>query len=178
VPFGRSPRYAVYETRDNRYVSVSLLEARYWRSFCEAAERPDLLNPDETGADRLSDHGTWREYWAYELEALFRSMTQAEWLARLADRNIPCFPIHTLRDAVDDPQYRHRELLREVEIAGVGAVPQPGMPFALSETPGRILSPPPRLGQHSAEILAEIGYQPAEVNDLLSQSIVTDGRVR
>lgn len=176
VPFGRSPRYAVYQTHDGRYVTVSLLETRYWQAFCEVTNRLDLLNPNETGADRLSDHGDYRDLWATELNELFASKTQSAWMDLLGDRNIPCFPVYTLREAMEDPQYRHRALSRSVDVAGLGAVPQPGMPFGLSDTPGRIESPPPRLGEHTLAVLGEVGYGEAELNELLGQSIITDGR--
>ena len=55
--FGGNPRYAIYRTRDGRYVTASLLEKKYWDAFCTLVGREDLINPDETEADRLSAHG-------------------------------------------------------------------------------------------------------------------------
>lgn len=136
--------YNVYETADGRYLAVAALEPHFWSALCQDIGRPDLieygLNPEPGAAERLA-----------ELRSLFRGRTLAEWLARLDLRRTACAPVYTLEEMAGDPQIAHRGLIVEE------AAPQVAFPARLSRTPASIRRPPPRLGEHTEEVLREIG---------------------
>ncbi|MCS6845189.1 MAG: CoA transferase [Caldilineales bacterium] len=139
--------YNVYETADGRYLAVAALEPHFWAEVCQAIGRPDLLdyglNPEPGAAERLA-----------ELRSLFRSRPLAEWLALLDPVRTACGPVNTLEEMLRDPQVRHRGVIVE------GETPQIAFPARLSATPAGIRRPPPRLGEHTEEVLGEIGMAP------------------
>ncbi|MBZ0089034.1 MAG: CoA transferase, partial [Thermoanaerobaculia bacterium] len=74
--------------------------------------------------------------------------------------------------ALDQPQARHRGVLERVAVEGVGEVPLFGLTARLSRTPGQVTSPPPRLGEHTAEILGGLGCAPEQIAALRQQKVV------
>ena len=141
---GGALSYNVYETADERYLAVGALEPHFWAAVCEIIGRPELAglggNPEPGAAARLDG-----------LRATFRSRTLAEWTARLDPQRTACAPVNSLEEMLADPQVVYRGIL-------VGGQPaQIAFPARLSSTPASIRRPPPRLGEHSEEILREIG---------------------
>lgn len=136
--------YNVYETADGRFLAVAALEPPFWAAVCDALGRPDLLdyalNPEPGARGRLA-----------EVRALFRSRPLAEWLQRLDPVRTACGPVITPVEALKDPHVAYRGLIVE------GDTPQIAFPARLSTTPASIRRPPPRLGEHTEEILREIG---------------------
>ena len=104
-----------------------------------------------------------------ELKALladgFRARTSAEWLRELEAVDVLCSPVHTLEQALDDPQVRHNGMVIEFEHPQ-GTVRAIGAPVKLGDTPASIRRPPPLLGEHNDEVLSELGYSPEQVGDL------------
>jgi len=102
---GGLPWYDVYEAADGEYLALAALEPAFWAAFCEAAERPDLVDahlsadPDERAALRE------------ELRALFRQRPRAAWLERFDGVDATVAPVRTVREAVESPQVRERGLL-------------------------------------------------------------------
>ena len=82
--------------------------------------------------------------------------------------------VYTLEEAVADPQLVHRHMVVEVETEHVpgGKVPQVGIPIRLSETPGRVRHPGPVTGQHTAQVLANLGYTQEQVEEWRRQGVV------
>ncbi len=155
---GALPGYNVYETADGRYVTLAALEPKFWAEFCRRAGRPDL-EPRHFPRDDAERDATIRE-----LAALFRTKTRDEWLALLADADACFGPVNTVVEALADPQVRARGV-----IAGQaeGAPLLRSVPL-LSDTPPRLLGPAPRLGEHTAAILAGAGYSSDEIAALVA----------
>lgn len=154
--FGGNPRYGIYRTRDGKYVTVSLLEKKFWDAFCELQGRADLINPDETEADRLTGHGargaTYREF----LETIFLTRDRDAWVAELQAKAIPVCPVLTPAELEGSAQARARGHFFEVQCAQVGrAVPQIGFPFHMTLSDGSnafaIRNGPPSLGEANGE---------------------------
>jgi crotonobetainyl-CoA:carnitine CoA-transferase CaiB-like acyl-CoA transferase len=141
---GAALGYNVYETADGCYLAVAALEPHFWAAVCEVIGRPDLrdygLNPEPGAAERLA-----------EMRAIFRSRTLAEWQSLLDPVRTACSPVNTLEEMLGDPQVIHRNIVVE------GDPPQIAFPARLSATPAAIHRPPPRLGEHTLEVLREIG---------------------
>jgi crotonobetainyl-CoA:carnitine CoA-transferase CaiB-like acyl-CoA transferase len=155
---GALPCYNVYATADDRSVTLAALEPKFWRVFCQRVSRPDLepLHTPRTDAERDSAIG--------ELAALFRTRTRDEWLALLADTDSCVGPVNTLAEALADPQVRARGMLAE----GTDGAPRIRSVPRMGVMPPRALGPAPELGEHTAGVLAEAGYTPAEIATLLA----------
>ncbi|HEX8966762.1 MAG TPA: CaiB/BaiF CoA-transferase family protein [Chloroflexota bacterium] len=157
---GGLPQYNVYATADARFISLGALEPRFLRTFLEHVGRPELA--DVTDPDRLRR----------ELETIFRSRTLLEWRESLADVDTCFGPVNTLEEAVQDPQVRALGLLTSIEHPRLGVLPQISPPFVFSHTPALVRRPPPELGEHSLEILGELGLTPEQVRDLANRRVV------
>jgi formyl-CoA transferase len=104
-----------------------------------------------------------------ELKALlaqaFRARTSAEWLSELERVDILCSPVQTLEQALEDPQVRHNDMVIEFEHPQ-GTVRGIGSPVKLCDTPASVHRPPPLLGEHNDEVLAELGYSSERIDQL------------
>lgn len=161
--FGGNPRYCIYQTSDGGYVSVSLLERSFWERFCRIVGRPDLVNPDESEADRLSDHGVLGIKYRSALSELFLTRSRDEWSSFLLEKGIPCFPVNSPEEAFSDRHVMEREMVNWIDHPEDGPIPQLGFPVKGSKMAPRITRPAPSLGEDSAEILAALGYQEHEI---------------
>ncbi len=106
------------------------------------------------------------------LAARFLGQPTAVWLERLEAAEIPCGPIRGVLEALESDQARAREMLVEVDHPLLGALRQVGVPFKLAATPATIRSAPPLLGEHSDEILAEIGYDRTTIDRLRAEGVI------
>jgi CoA:oxalate CoA-transferase len=96
-----------------------------------------------------------------------RCWTVAQWIAVLDGAGIPCGPINTIDRLLEDPQVKARDMVVDVEHPVAGHLRMPGLPIKLSETPGEVRRPAPLLGQHTAEVLAELlGFDDGRVDAL------------
>jgi len=154
----------VFRTRDG-HLNVAASGGRIWLRLCEAIGAPELAeHPDyETGALR-SEH---RERLHVDIEQRLAARTTAEWVEVLNAAGVPCGPIYAIDEAFADPQVRQLGMVQEV-----GDVPYLGQPVTLSRTPSRVVAHPPALGEHTAEVLREIGFDDAGIARLKSEGIV------
>ena len=106
------------------------------------------------------------------LQAAFQSRTRADWVAFLNDRGVACGPIYNLAEVFADPQVRHEEMLMEMPHPVHGMVKLLGMPVKLSDTPGAFRLPPPLLGEHTDEVLRELGYAAEVIADMRAAEVI------
>ncbi len=152
---GGLPWYAIYETSDGRYVTVASLEEKFWRRLCTALDREGWIDAYHADAAR-------REVLRTELRALFRSETQAFWVAKLEAADCCFSPVLTLDEALDHLQFAARDM---IHVSGDG-VPQFAFPVRFNDFTFAVHAPAPAQGEHSNEILTELGYSTREIEAL------------
>jgi crotonobetainyl-CoA:carnitine CoA-transferase CaiB-like acyl-CoA transferase len=151
---GGLPQYGVYRTADGRYATLGALEPKFLLAFLERVGRLDL-------APLAASHEQ-RERLRAELADIFAKKTLAEWVAEL-DGVETCFaPVNTVEEALREPQ---------AMVEWIEGVPRLGLPIALSETPWRMTREAPALGQHTTEVLAEVGVTREQVRELIEKGV-------
>ena len=164
--------YGAFRTRDG-WVTIGATGDKRWSAFCRIIDATDWLTDPRfaTNGDRYARR--------YELGELIgeklRAHTSAEWEVILNEAGIPCGPIYQLDEALAHPQVTHREMVVERDHPAMGTVRLLGLPVKLSETPGAIHRPPPLMGEHTAEILGELGLDRDQIADLHARGVVNDG---
>ncbi len=150
---GDYPHYRVYCCADGKWLSVGALEAPFSVALFDALGRPDLKM-------LLADSARWSELEA-ELTTLFQTRPRDHWIERIGKCDAAVTPVLSPEEVATHPQTRAREMI--VESHGLEQV---GIAPKLGETPGRIRTPPATPGQHSAEILSELGYDENRIAEL------------
>ncbi len=155
--------YQAFKTRDG-YVNVAVGSEAIWSRFAVAIGAPQLGEDPRfaTNPDRV----THRAELIALLEPIFAGRTTREWAETFERAGVPAGPIYLLSDLFTDPQVRYRQMVVEIDHPRAGRIKQTGVPMKLSETPGRIATPPPLLGQHTESILSELGYNAKEISSL------------
>jgi crotonobetainyl-CoA:carnitine CoA-transferase CaiB-like acyl-CoA transferase len=160
--------YETFATVDGE-LAVAVGSERQWPRLCEAVGLPAMSSDGRfaTNGGRVDNRATLRPI----LATRFAERSTADWLAALDAAGIPCGPINDIAAAFASPQAQARAMTVDVEHPVLGTVRQVGLPFTLSATPASIRIAPPLLGEHTAEILAELGYGAAAIRALTDEDV-------
>lgn len=170
--FGANPRYATYRTKDGRHVGITLLETKAWREFCAEIGRPDLVADDETLADRLTTHGDRHVHYRQAVASFCASHTLDAIMHRMQRVGIAICAVATPYEAVDLDHVVARRMMDAMPHPTEGEIPQIVNPLARAGLARRSHTPAPALGEHCMEVLASLGYAPAEANALVAAGVV------
>jgi crotonobetainyl-CoA:carnitine CoA-transferase CaiB-like acyl-CoA transferase len=152
---GRYPCYRIYECKGGGFYSVGALEPKFWSALCEAMDRPDLIE-----LHLSTDLSAQRK-----VEVVFASRTREEWEEKLDGLDVCCEPVLTLEEVAFHPQIVARRL---IENHGGGVEVRPVVPQGKDYQRRN----PPRLGEHTAEVLAEVGVDAAQLETLIAQGVI------
>jgi formyl-CoA transferase/CoA:oxalate CoA-transferase len=168
----RHPTIAPYETFATMDGDLALAVGNdaLWQTFCRVAELPDLAADSrfETNALRLANYDALKS----RLATVFATKPRAVWASLLLEAGVPCGAVRSLDEVFQDPQTAAREMMLSVPHATLGAVRVTGVPVKLSGTPGSVRTGPPTLGQHTAAVLTELGYDAAAIDALHASGAV------
>lgn len=170
-----SPAYRAFEAADD-WIVVGAFTDRMWEGVCRATGKTEWINDPrfKTGADRNDQ----RLYLIEELNAVFKTRTVGDWVKLLDAEDVPSTPVQTIDQVVEDDQVCARDMIVTLDHPVAGEVRMAGLPIKLSETPGRVKTASPVLGQPSAEILSELGYSAEEIQKLVTEKGCREHRDR
>lgn len=149
-----------FATQDG-YICAMLYTDRHWRSFLGLVGRPELMEDARFGTLTARTVHAGEVHGA--LEDMLRTRTTAEWLAAFEKIDIPAFRLNTLESLLEDPHLQAVDMFSWHDHPTEGRVRAVRPPTTWSRTPPSIRRLPPRIGEHSGEILAEAGYSPEEI---------------
>ncbi|MCO4862133.1 CoA transferase [Cupriavidus sp. WGlv3] len=162
--------YHVFATADG-YMIVAAGNDGQWQAYCRGVERPDLAADERfaTGPGRIIHRDTLVPL----LEAHMRTRPTAHWVQALEAQGIPCGPINDYGQVLEDSQVRHRELQVDLVRDDGSLCPTVKSPLRLSATPVQYDAPPPRLGQHTEQVLETVlGLSGERIARLREQGVV------
>ncbi len=162
--------YQAFETKD-KYVIVAVGNDGLWAKFCKVIETPELIDDPRFRTNPL--RVKHRQECIDILTPILKTRCRDEWVALLSAEGIPCAPINSMEDVFNDPQVLHRNMLIEFDHPSAGKIKQVGIPVKYSATEAAVRRPPPRLGEHTDEILTEVlGYDPGKKEQFRARGVI------
>ncbi len=160
--------YQAFEAADGHFI-IAVGNDALWQKFIESLGVEALKDAKyATNPQRVEQ----RELLIPLLEEVFQTGTVKEWLELFESVKIPCGPVNKFSDVLNDPHLYEREMIVQRDHPTIGAIKMLGTPVKFSRTPGEIKSVPPKLGEHTIEILEKIGYSQEEIDELSQSKVI------
>jgi len=162
---GHYPWYNIYETRDGKYLSIGALEPWFFANLCE------LLGCKQFVEHQFAEGEKREEIFKYFRET-FLTKTRDEWFAILQQKDTCAAPIYDINELETDPQLIARRMIIEADHPTMGRVKQVGSMHKLSDSPVEVRNWSINFGQHTEEILQELGYDKTRIDDLFKAEVI------
>ena len=164
-----SAPYQAFPTSDG-YLTIGGANQSNWERLCNAVGRAELLSDPRfaSNAGRMANRSALEQ----TLSETLTTRTTAHWIQVLDCAGVPCGPINDMAQVYTDPQVIARDMVVEIDHPAAGPIRNIGIPIKFSETPGTVRRPPPRLGEHTQEVLLEFEYTADEIETLEHRGIV------
>jgi formyl-CoA transferase len=160
---------SAYRTADG-HINIAASGTVMWRRLCEAIGRPGLI--DDARFARADDRAANRAALAAEIEAALAADTSAAWVDRLNAAGVPCGPILRMDEVFADPQVRHLGAAASVEHPRLGPLSLLNQAVRMSRTPASLATATPERGEHTDEVLRELGLDDAAIGALRRDRVV------
>ena len=169
----RHPQVVPYEAvqaSDGDWFMLGVASDNVWGAFCRHVGREDLASDARfiSNADRIANYDALLPI----VRNIIRGKPCDEWLTELRAAGVPCGRINTLAEALGDPHLIERGFIVELEHPALGLIKSLATPIHLEDTPLVYRRHPPRLGEHSDEVAAELGYCPVEIARLRAEGVL------
>jgi len=161
---------SAYRCADGSYVLIAGNGDSIFKRLCRAMGRDDLAN--DPSLARNDGRGAKQAWLDGEIEAWTSTRSPDEVLAAMERAEVPASRIYSIRDIVDDPQYAARDMIREVTLKDGSTLKVPGVVPKLSATPATFSGGGPALGEHTREVLRELGYEDEAIDALRTKGVV------
>jgi crotonobetainyl-CoA:carnitine CoA-transferase CaiB-like acyl-CoA transferase len=159
----------VFATADG-HINIAVAGQVIWERFCEAIDRKELL--DDPAYAQAADRSKNRDALNATLAEVLRRRPSAYWIDLLNEVGVPSGPINTIDLVFADPQIRHLGMAQPVRSHERGDTELVGQPIVMSRTPSRITAPPPLMGEHTEQILADLGYDDGRIAALRDAGVI------
>jgi crotonobetainyl-CoA:carnitine CoA-transferase CaiB-like acyl-CoA transferase len=159
----------IFETKDG-YITAGAISNAEWQGMCKALDREEWLSDERfnTPAGRVKNNAERLNLTA----AVIATKPTNHWLKVMDENSVPSAPVLSRKELLQHEQILANELIEEMDQPGLGAVRQPRPAAKFSETPAAIQGPAPLLGEHTREVLTELGLDKVRIDDLYTQNII------
>ena len=160
---------SAYRTADG-FINVAASGTAIWKRLCEAIGQPDLI--DDARFASAQGRSTNRKALAELIDAALAARSSSEWVDVLNAAGVPCGPIHRMDAVFADPQVKHLQATSPVQHPTLGVQRVLSPAIRLSRTPAAVVSATPERGEHTPEVLSELGLSAAEIAALRRQGVI------
>jgi crotonobetainyl-CoA:carnitine CoA-transferase CaiB-like acyl-CoA transferase len=169
---GTYPYYAIYETKDRKLLTIGCTEPWLWDNFCKAIGRPEFVRfarkPDQFVRSANAEEAAARN----EIESIIRTRPRDEWYELLVKADVCVGKVYDVEEVPADPQVQHRQMIVEIEHPTHGRVKQFGIAIKMSETPGSIRRSAPVSGEHTDDVLKDLGLTAGDIARLRDKGVI------
>ena len=159
----------VFETADG-HMNIAGGGQVMWQRLCNALDLPELIkHPDYERPEDRSDN---RDRLNLLLEEKTRTKNTKYWVEYLNKNNVPCGEINSIDQVFNDPQMKHLGMAQKINSTERGEIELVGQPINMTRTPSSLSLPPPTCGQHSIEILTDLGFSDEEIESFHTENII------
>lgn len=159
----------VFKTSDG-HINIATTGGEIWARFCRALGAEAMLQKPEYENGKLRSQN--RKQLNAEIGTYIEKKPSAEWIEIFAEAGVPCGPIYSVDQVFADPQVKHLGIAQDVTKRNGSKMTLVGQPMVLSRTKSSMAAPPPELGQHTDEVLAEFGFAASEIAELHKAKVV------
>jgi crotonobetainyl-CoA:carnitine CoA-transferase CaiB-like acyl-CoA transferase len=158
----------VYKARDG-YMNIAVFGSKIWERFCEILGAPEWI-ADQRYRDKAG-RSVNRDTLNAEINRRLAAHDRAYWIEQFNEGGVACGQINDVRDVFEEPQVKHLQMVREVESARLGKQRLVGQPVQLERTPSTIARAAPRRGEHTEEVLGELGLESPELERMRAKGV-------
>jgi crotonobetainyl-CoA:carnitine CoA-transferase CaiB-like acyl-CoA transferase len=161
--------YQAFRSADD-WLVVAAFNERMWQGFCSAVDKPEWANdPRFAKSDNRADN---RDLLVGMISETLVARPAREWVGRLEAVGVPCTLVNRIDQIVTDEQVLSRDMVVEMDVPDLGRIKVAGLPLKFSDTPGRLGRHPPHLGEHTYEVLQELGYDMPRIDALAGRGAI------